>query len=286
MIPCASISSRPARTAGAATTCLSSPNTRSAATPLEPRRVTARSPPPCPARSSRPSVDGEPDRAQRAQRVGGERARRSTIRSRRAARSARPPCGSTSSPPASGSAIALTVKSRAARSAAMSSSRSGDEVDVPGAVRADDAPRAERARQLERRAARLRAPRRARRAAGRRARARSRSIVARPSSRSRTAPPTIQASRPGEDVAGGLDRRACHRRASCSRGTRAADPARDLVVDRAEPPRPLLREHPLAALARRAGRPRAPTPGGSRAEVDGDVVHRDRPDQRHAGGRR
>ena len=55
--------------------------------------------------------------------------------------------------------------------------------------------------------------------------ARSRSVVARPSRRSRTAPPTIQAVAPGEDLAGGVERR--HAGAPprwCARGTRALIP--------------------------------------------------------------
>ena len=59
------------------------------------------------------------------------------------------------------------------------------------------------------------------------------------------------------------------------------DPARDLVVDGAEPPGDLLGQDPLAA----AGADQDGL-GAARhrlvAEVDGDVVHRDGPDQRHA----
>ena len=165
---------QPATGRSPATIRLSSANTRSAATPAS---SGARAADLVRGRPGRPRARARSRAAPRAACAAGPRpgAAAETIRSRRASRSARPPCGSTSSPPPSGSAIALTVKSRAARSAARSPSRSAHEVDVPGVAAPDDAPRAERARQLERRAAR-RAGDRARRGlrVARRARCRGR----------------------------------------------------------------------------------------------------------------
>ena len=55
-----------------------------------------------------------------------------------------PPWGSTTSPPASGSAIALMVKSRMARSSASDVALQRRDVDLPAALGADDPPCAER----------------------------------------------------------------------------------------------------------------------------------------------
>ena len=64
-------------------------------------------------------------RAARSSRIGSSRnARSDAARSRRASESARPPVGSIGSPPASGIAIALIVKSRARRSSSIVPARS------------------------------------------------------------------------------------------------------------------------------------------------------------------
>ena len=86
----------------------------------------ARAAPPArssPARS-RAELGAEPRGAQQPQRVVGTLCP-DTARRRRASRSASRPCGSIGSPPASGIAIALTVKSRSPRSASIVSPRSG-----------------------------------------------------------------------------------------------------------------------------------------------------------------
>ena len=179
--------------------------------------------------------------AKRARRSGAQRIALVGLRRRApsgsaASRSARPPSGSISSPPATRArAIALTVKSRL-REVLLDRRR-------PGAARSrrrgrlrrsDHPPGAERLRQPEHRPADL---------AGQLARGRARGRPPRrcrcrsprgPSSSSRSAPPTIQ--RPS--VTG-----------TCSRASHARQQAgRDLVVDRAEPPRHLLGEDPLLAL--------------------------------------
>ena len=227
VMPCASISCSPVRTAGERISCLSSPKMRSAATRSSPgaaRPIAAR----------RVRLDragrGRPRAARRAACAAGRRRarRRATMRSRRASRSARPPCGSSSSPPASGSAIALTVKSRAARSASMSPSRSDDEVDVPGVAGADDAPGAERAREPERRAA-GRARERARGVLGvvrEREVEVGRRAAEQPVAHGAADDPRLAA---GEDRADRVERRRARSRAPppprwCSRGTRALIP--------------------------------------------------------------
>ena len=158
------------------------------------------------------------------------------------------------------------VKSRAARSAWMSSSRRRHEVDVPGVARADDAPRAEVAGEPERRAA------------GRaRERARRGLRVAGQRDVEVDGVPAEQAVAHGAaDDPGALARRASSRAAAPAgvdasravrggaRAARAAPiPQRDLVVDRPEPPRPLLGEHALARPGGRAARRRSPRGGGS-----------------------
>ena len=72
-----------------------------------------------------------------------------TARRRRRSRSARPPWGSIGSPPASGTATAPTVKSRAPRSASIVSPRSAVDVDLPAAVAVDRPPGRELGRELE-----------------------------------------------------------------------------------------------------------------------------------------
>ena len=116
--PWASISSRPRRASFAVTTRLSSPNTRSGATRSMPFTCSALA---AAVAGSSSSPSSTTRRTARSVRSGSSaKAVSETIRTTRASRSARPPCGSSSSPPASGSAIALIVKSRAARSASMS----------------------------------------------------------------------------------------------------------------------------------------------------------------------
>ena len=104
--------------------------------PLRRHAAPARAPPRGPRRPSgaRRRSRARPRAARGAARAAGRRANASgaTIRRRRAARSSAPPSGSTSAPPSSGSAIALTVRSRTARSARSVSPCSGDEVDLPG----------------------------------------------------------------------------------------------------------------------------------------------------------
>ena len=209
-------------------------------------------------------LDGEAHQPQR--RAAGRRrsAHGDTMRSRRAARSARPPCGSSGSPPASGSAIALTVKSRRRRSASIARPRSGDEVDLPGVVGPDDAPGAER-----RPTARTRGP------AARRPRERPRPPRATspatrdvdvggrraPSSRSRTAPPTSHARAPASASrasSSGVAQLSAARRRGGARAGRARDPAGHLVVDRAEPRAPPPRRGSARRPGRRSGRPRRP----------------------------
>ena len=76
-----------------------------------------------------------------------------TRRSRRASRSARPPNGSRSSPPSSGSAMALTVKSRRARSCSMDLAVERHQIDLPGSRARDHPPGAEGLGERERRRA-------------------------------------------------------------------------------------------------------------------------------------
>ncbi len=70
-----------------------------------------------------PELGGEPRRPQQPQRVGGEALARRPPAGRRARGRRGRPCGSTGSPPASGTATAPTVKSRAPRSASIVSPR-------------------------------------------------------------------------------------------------------------------------------------------------------------------
>ena len=168
----------------------------------------------------------------------------------------------------------------------MSPSRSGDEVDLPGVAAAPttrQAPNALGERERARRRPRARARARPRSRRRRRPRGRGRRSR-RPSSRSRTAPPTSQAALAGERRARDVQRRGHAGSPSrwYARGTRARDPAGDLVVDRAEPRGELLGEDPLAALAPISTASSPARDAGVRAEVDGDVVHRDRADERHA----
>ena len=137
-----------------------------------------------------------------------------------------PPSGSIGSPPASGSAIALTVKSRSARSLLERRRAQRLHVDLPAAVARDHAPGAELLREREAGGAPARRARRPARRSRDRRRRRCRSRrVSRPSSASRTAPPTSQAGLP----------------ASASRA--ASSPA--LTLPRRRPgPRPALASAP------------------------------------------
>ena len=203
-MPWASMSCSPVRTAGRAITCLSSPKIRSAATPLQPGRLAAD-------RRGRAGldlqleVDREAHRAQRAQRVVGERAGRDH---------AQPPRLEVG-------AAAVRVEQLAARE------RLGHrverevarrevgfdvavaqrhEVDVPGVAGADDAPRAERARQLEaaRRRSRARARARRRRVVADREVEVGRRAAEQPVAHGAADDPRLAA---GEDLARGLERR-------------------------------------------------------------------------------
>ena len=205
-------------------------------------------------------LGGQPGQAQRAQRIGAERRRATTARSRRAARSSSPPIGSISGlAAASGRAIALTVRSRRARSASIDSPSSGSQVDLPAAVAGDHPPGAERLREGEGMPAGVRAPARARRAGtvagsgGRPRRSRrSRGRAARRARRRRPATP------PRRDRAPGLPSGSLTPPAPRHGGTRAdpgRDPAQDLMGDRADPVGQVLGG---LALARRRGRSGSP----------------------------
>src|ERR671923_135834 len=273
--PKRSISARPRRASGAMTTRLSSANTRSGDTR---RRAGAWAP--AAARVSR-SGSRRSSQARRAARStrSGSAANPSalTILSRPAARSSRPPNGSIGSPPASGSAIALTVKSRAARSSSMLRPLTGSTSTCHPRSRATTRhpPKVSESGKAAARPARPNAL-----AAGATgpSTTTSRSKVWRPSSRSRTAPPTSHAGRPSSA------RRA--RRSGSRSGAIAvvaalhalSQPAGDLVVDGVQALGPLLGEQPVAD---QHGLVIAPH-GGLRSEVDGDVVHAHGPDQRMA----
>ena len=146
---------------------------------------------------------------------------------------------------------------------------------MPGVARPDDAPGAERAGELERRAAGVARdpPRRLARVAFERHVDVVDPAAEQPVAHRAADQPRLAA---GQRLARRLER--VHR---CSLGTRADDPARDLVVDRAHPPRQLLGEDAVAAAGadedRLAAARRRVVP-----EVDGDVVHRHGADDRHA----
>src|SRR5581483_10763037 len=187
-----------------------------------------------------------------------------TARRTRRSRSAAPSKGSTSEPPASGSAIALIVKSRVARSSSRVP-RSG----VKSTVRpSPSATRHAPCRSESGKGAPPEALAYANAAARGSQHAMSRSTTGRPSSRSRTAPPTIQASSPARSS-----------RASSSTDDppdRALGPADDaageLVVDRPGRARVLLEQQAVAdERHRRSDRQLA-------VELDGERVHRDRAD--------
>ena len=232
--------------------------------------------------------------ARRAARAAGRRsnAAAETIRRRRAARSAAPPCGSTSV--AAGQRLGHRVDRQVARARGPRPAIapwSGDEVDLPRA-RPDHAPGAEGVGEREGRAARGPRDARAPPPAGRR-RARGRG---RPRRRRRAAgrAPCRRRARPSSPASAARTASSGARRAhagppsrTCARGTRGSQPARDLVVDRAEPPGDLLGEHALAAVrAEQDDLVAEPRRRRRRPEVDGHVVHADRARRAGAGGRR
>ena len=164
-------------------------------------------------------LDREARRAQRPQRVVRERGRRDHPQPPRL-EVGPPAVGVDGSPPASGSAIALIVKSRAARSAARSSSRRRTRSTFqppprPTTRHAPNAPESSNAVPPAARAIARAA------ACGSPASATSKSAVARPSRRSRTAPPTSQAGSPASAARAAVER---VRHGPWTRGTRAEIP--------------------------------------------------------------
>ena len=223
--------------------------------------------------------------------------RRSFAPRRRAAharpRSASPPCGSSGGAPrsASGTAIALTVKSRRARSASIPSPRSLVTSTCQARSPAS-------ARQLANSSESLNAGPPATRpislaaCPSSPATARSTSSTSLPRAASRIAPPTIQtpSAAPRACLAGANGR--SRRQELWDRGAHRAggadlhawhprrDPAGDLVVDRLQAAGHLLAQDPIVALGTDQHRRRAGLHARGRAQVDGHVVHRDRADER------
>ena len=156
-------------------------------------------------------------------------------RGRRGRRTGRP-----RPPPATGTAIALTVKSRSAEVGLDRAALERREVARVAALERD-APRAVTLRERERRpAGTARVP--ARRPGGS-GQTTSRSTTGRPSSSSRSAPPTNHASSPRQQLPDQL----IHRRRPAARALGPAlDPADELVVDRAGDARVGLGEHAVA----------------------------------------
>ena len=236
-------------------------------------RVPQPAPPPRgPARRAS-RIDGEAELLgqardpQQAHRVVGEAAGAAPAAGGGPRRSPRPPWRSIRAPaPSAGTASALTVRSRRARSSSRLPPWSGREVD-----RRTAAGRPARARRRRRAtggsASRRAAAARARRGGARRRRRRRRRGRRRRgrSSASRTPPPTAQAR--GRAAPAGATRARSARSAGGARltprgpaGCAAPDRARHLVVDRAARGGELLGRHPLVALGCRAGRPRRPPP--------------------------
>src|ERR671919_2087288 len=152
--------------------------------------------------------------------------------------SCRPPCGSTCSPPPTGTAMALIVKSREARSASMPS-RSG----VKSTVRPErNATRQAPCRSDSGNTAPPAAWPYARAARSGSGQATSRSTTSRPSNSSRTAPPTTYASCPCTAAAtsSSIDDRPVGAPGICPNS------ACDLVVDRVESARVLLGKHAVS----------------------------------------
>ncbi len=168
--------------------------------------------------------------SRRTRRGSSANARGEAMRRRRAARSSSPPRGSISSPPATGVAIALMVKSRSARSADSEPPRSGWTSTCQEPSRATTR-QPEKSSESSKQAAPpavARAIARAAACAGV-STTMSRSIVSRPSARSRGAPPTSHA---------GLSARAARTTRSASRGAVSlTTPARRRDGRRAVPAR-------------------------------------------------
>ena len=217
-------------TAAVAPSSSSSSSPRSGSGPATSSRSSAswRSPAGSPARSAdsrgqahRPRVELEPELgaeargAQDPQRVVGEAALRDRAQQARLEVGDARRCGSigAAAGSASGTAIALTVKSRWARSAAIDPPRRPADVDVPGAVAARAPARCRTRPRARTPARRPRARSAGRPPRGSPATARSRSTTSRPASASRTAPPTIQASSPPASAS----RRGARRRAAAQR---------------------------------------------------------------------
>ena len=162
-----------------------------------------------------------------------------TMRRRLWSRSRAPPWGSTSSPPASGSAIALTVRSRAREVGLERAALQRRDVDLPAAVAARPRARRRTGRRARTRRRRRRGPGCARPGARRRRRRRRGRASGAPAGDRAARRPRATRARPASASRSGLDHSATPSR-WCSRGTRARQRARDLVVDGAQPPRHLL----------------------------------------------
>ena len=263
--PSASMCARPSSAASPATIRFSSAKIRSGETRSSPA-AWARAASAVAGVDREPELAGQPREPERAQRVRGERLRATPSAAAARRGPSRPPWGSTSSPPASGSAIALTVRSRAREVGRERPALQRRDVDLPRLARgrrrasrrtrrrARTPPRPPRARCAARRRARIvrrrrgRRPRRRRRGrAGGRAPRRRRPTRARRRSASRTASIT----RSGTPVAVVRARDA------------PAEAARDLVVDRVQAARPTPRRGSARRPARRSAprRRRGPTSG-------------------------
>src|SRR5439155_3967274 len=183
-----------------------------------------------------------------------------TVRRTRSSRSSRPPEGSTSSPPASGSAIALIVKSRVKRSASIEPCSGVKSTVRPFSSATRHAPcRSESGNGAPPDVAAY-----PRAACSGWAHAMSRSTTSRPSNASRTAPPTTHASWPASSscASSRIDDGA-------ARAPRVGvDPRHELVVDRSRDLCVVLRKHAVADKRhRRRNRKLA-------VELDGKRVHR------------
>ena len=269
----------------------SSAKTRSPATPVEARCGAARPPRPSAASTSSPSSTARRASRSDAQRVGVERLGRDHPQHAAASRSAAPP---------------VRVDELAA------GERLGDRVDgevAPGEVLPRSSRRRARVRSTCQRAvrarprARRRTPRRAGTAARRRARASARAARSRRRRRRRGRSPPCRGRAAGRGrrrrratpaSAGERDARGGQRlaltlgRPVAVVGARDArrEPAGDLVVDRAQPPRDLLGRDALVAVGADQHRLVARADRRLGAEVDGDVVHAHGAHERVAGAAR
>ena len=226
----------------------------------EPRRAPASPREPSPASVVEPQLGRQP--RQRGSSAADPRRTQSPRPSAAAARRgpAIPPNGSTGAPPPSGSAIALTVKSRSAEVGLDRVADERQQVDLPAVVAGDHAPAAERLGQRERdarRAARATAARRRPRLAGQRdvevRRSRDRAGGrAPPRRRARRGPSTSSRS-----ASSGAARSRRLTVAVVLARHAPRDRAQDLVVDRVEPAGELLGRLPLCPVATDdASRPR------------------------------